>query len=402
VLAIVGLGAMPACSEAPDRLVLPPGFEASVFHEGVGTKARHIVVRAGGDVFVSRRDGMLVALRDADGDGRAEQMETRRLPITTGLALGEPHLYFADQTSVSRIRLGEGLLPEGPVETIVSGFPKQRAHATKSIVLGGDGALYVNVGAPSNACQEQQRSPGSPGMRPCPQLEWQAAIWRFTTEPGQHQRDGERYVTGTRNVVAMDWNANVQALYFAIHGRDQLGTLWPELFDEEDNAEMPAEELHRAVPGASYGWPDSFVDPRSGRRLLAPEYGGDGEMLAQPGRHQSPLHAYPAHWAPNDLLVYTGQQFPEAYRGGVFIAWRGSWNRAPRPQAGYRVTFQPLAEGEVAGPPIDFVRGFEGRDRIQSPSQARYRPGGLALGPDGSLYVVEQKEGRIWRIQHRP
>ena len=398
--AAVGIGA--ACAEpAAVDLALPPGFEASVFHEGVGGKARHIAVRANGDVFVSRRDGVLIAIRDADGDGEADLVEQRTIPITTGLAIREPHLYFADKVSVSRLSLDDGLLPSGRVETVVSGFPEQGPHATKSIVLGGDGALYVNVGAPSNACQKQRRSRGSPGMKPCPQLERQAAIWKFSTEPGQDQLEGERFVTGIRNAVAMDWNLDAEELFFVMHGRDQLGTLWPQLFDDEDNAEMPAEEFHRAVPGANYGWPYSFVDPRSGRRLLAPEYGGDGKREVEAGVYREPLHAYPAHWAPNDLLFYMADQFPERYRGGAFIAWRGSWNRAPRPQEGYRITFQPFTKGEVAGPPIDFMTGFKGKTPLKSPSQARYRPGGLAIGPGGSLYVVEEVEGRIWRILHQ-
>ena len=381
------------------RIHLPDGFRATVFHEGVGARARHLAVRANGDVFVSLRDGELVALRDTDGDGMADRMERRELPIRTGLHLHSPFLYFSDDVSVSRILLDDNLMPAGEPEVIVAGFPDQGSHATKSIALNDGGELFVNVGAPSNACQKKRRTPGSPGLDPCPQLERQAAIWRFSaSRPGQDQLDGIRYVTGTRNVVAMDWNDEAEALYFVIHGRDQLSTLWPRLYSDEDSAEMPAEEFHRAVQGADYGWPHTYVDPRTGRRMLGPEYGGDGRTTAEEGAYQQPLYTYPAHWAPNDLLFYTADAFPERYRQGAFIAWHGSWNRAPLPQEGYRVTFQPFAGGTVSGPPEDFMTGFKGTDVLKRPSDARWRPGGLALGPDGALYVTESMEGRIWRV----
>lgn len=383
------------------ELTLPEGFTASVFHDGIGTRARHMAVRANGDVFVSRRDGELVALRDSDGDGRADHLERRKLPIKTGLEIRNPFLYFSDDVSVSRIMLDDSLMPAGEPETIVSGFPAQGSHSTKSIALNNRGELFVNVGAPSNACQQKQRSPGSPGLSPCPQLERQAAIWRFSASRlDQNQLDGERYVTGTRNVVALDWHDDEQALFFAMHGRDQLSALWPDYFDDEDSAEMPAEEFHRAVQGSDYGWPFTYVDPRTGRRMLGPEYGGDGKIEAQSDRYRAPLHAYPAHWAPNDLVFYTGKQFPDRYQGGAFIAWRGSWNRAPLPQDGYRVTFQPFADGNVAGPPEDFMVGFKGTEALKRPSEASWRPGGLAVGADGALFVTEAIEGRIWRVTH--
>jgi glucose/arabinose dehydrogenase len=381
------------------ELTLPDGFTAQVFHEGIGARARHIAVRANGDVFVSMRDGELVALRDTDGDGEADEVERRKLPITTGLEIRNPFLYFSDTVSVSRVMLDDNLMPAGEAETIVAGFPRQGSHATKSLALNDRGELFVNVGAPSNACQKKQRSPGSPGLEPCPQLERQGAIWKFSASRlDQDQLDGERFVTGTRNVVALDWNDSEEALFFAIHGRDQLSTLWPEYFDDEASAELPAEEFHRAVAGGDYGWPSTYVDPATGKRLLAPEYGGDGNKEADAGAFQAPLHAYPAHWAPNDLIFYTGDAFPERYQGGAFIAWRGSWNRAPLPQDGYRVTFQPFAEGTVAGPPEDFMIGFKGTDNLQRPSNATWRPGGLAIGPDGALFVTEAIEGRIWRV----
>lgn len=381
------------------ELTLPEGFNAEVFHEGIGERARHLVVRANGDVLVSRRDGELVALRDRNDDGRADDVERRKLAIKTGLEIHDGYLYFSDDDTVSRVLLDDNLMPAGEPELMVSGFPRQGSHATKTLAVSDAGDLFVNVGAPSNACQEKRRSPGSPGQEPCPQLEQQAAIWRFDADKaGQRQLDGERYVTGVRNVVALDYREADEALYFAIHGRDQLSTLWPDFYDDRDSAEKPAEEFHRAVAGADYGWPSTYVDPETGKRILAPEYGGDGVKEAEAGRFETPLYSYPAHWAPNDLVFYTGDAFPERYQGGAFIAWRGSWNRAPMPQEGYRVTFQPFADGTIAGPPEDFMIGFKGTDNLRRPSDATWRPGGLAVGPDGALYVTEAIEGRIWRV----
>jgi len=385
---------------AADGLTLPPGFRGTVFHDGVGRSARHVVVRDNGDVLISRQDGVLLGLHDDDGDGVADRIGERKgLPITSGLALHGSHVYFSDNVSVSRVALDDELVPAGDPETIVSGFPVQGSHATKELTISPDGMLFVNVGAPSNACQERQRTPGSPGQDPCPQLERQAGIWRFSADrPGQQQGDGSRFVTGTRNVVALDFNVDAGSVFFVMHGRDQLGTLFPALFDDRQSAAMPAEEFHRAVEGANYGWPYTFVDPATGRRLVAPEYGGDGKQEAPAGRYQTALYSYPAHWAPNDLIFYRGAGFPERYRGGAFVAWHGSWNRAPLPQAGYRVTFQPLRDGKPSGPPEDFMVGFAGTDSLKRPSDARYRPGGLAVGPDGALYVVEGVAGRVWRI----
>jgi glucose/arabinose dehydrogenase len=187
-----------------------------------------------------------------------------------------------------------------------------------------------------------------------------------------------------------------------MHGRDQLHSLWPALFDEDDGVEMPAEEFHRAEAGDDYGWPYTFFDPRTDRRLLAPEYGGDGKRGPDTGAYPEPLYAFPAHWAPNDMVFYEGAQFPARFRGGAFIAWHGSWNRAPQPQEGYRVTFLPLAGGTPSGEAETFLDGFKGRDKVAQPGEARFRPTALAVAGDGSLYVADSLKGRVWRVTYDP
>ena len=386
---------------------VPEGFDAKVFADGVG-RARHIAVRDNGDVYVALRQpnqgGGVAALRDQDGDGAADQVEYFGDHAGTGIAIRDGFLYASSDRAVLRYALPEGgaLVPEGAPETVVEGFPAQRSHASKAFTFDESGNLYVNVGAPSNACQADDRTLGSPGQEPCPLLEEHAGIWRFDADKtGQSFADGERFVTGTRNVVALDWNPLEDVLYFAMHGRDQLHQLFPELYTAEASAELPAEELHRARESANYGWPYTYWDERQGQRMVGPEYGGDGQTAAPEGRYEAPQLAFPGHWAPNDLLFYTAEEgFPAAARGGAFIAFHGSWNRAPLPQSGYQVVFVPFEGAAPAGDWSVFADGFKGAEVLADPDEAEFRAMGLAQGPDGALYITDSVQGRIWRVTH--
>jgi glucose/arabinose dehydrogenase len=261
------------------------------------------------------------------------------------------------------------------------------------------------VGAPSNSCQEQDRQPGSQGRTPCPLLEKYGGVWVFDgNKPNQQTGDGRRFATGMRNAVALEWNVKQKGLYSVIHGRDSLDTLFPALYTAEDNATRTAEEFHLIVDGGDYGWPYTFWDNTLRQRMLAPEYGGDGKKTAAQAKPEAsypdPLVAFPAHWAPNDLVFYTGKSFPARYRDGAFVAFHGSWNRAPEPQAGYKVVFQPFKNGKPAGAYEEFVDGFAGELKDNNPRNARYRPVGLAVGPEGALYIADSQKGRIWRVSH--
>lgn len=377
------------------------GFEATVVHEGVG-RARHLVVADDGRIYVRLRDATegkgVAALQDQDGDGVAETVEYFDDTTGTGIAIHDGHLYISSTTAVFRYPLEEGeLVPSGERETVVEGFPEQDSHAEKAFAIDDDGMLYVNVGAPSNACQEQTRTAGSPGMDPCPLLEEHAGIWRFdASRAGQSPADGERVVTGARNVVAIDYDPASDSVYLVQHGRDQLHEFWPDLFTVEESAELPGEELHRVHEGANLGWPYTYWDWQEEARMVAPEYGGDGQTEAEAGAYQEPLVAFPGHWAPNGLLFV--EDGPEALAGGALIAFHGSWNRAPRPQAGYKVVFVPFADGEVTGEWTVFADGFAGEEDLAVPDAARFRPMGLAEGPDGSLLIADSVKGRIWRV----
>ena len=135
--------------------------------------------------------------------------------------------------------------------------------------------------------------------------------------------------------------------------------------------------------------------------MLAPEYGGDGIMTGRCDSMDLPEFGFPGHWAPNDILFYRGDQFPERYRHGAFIAFHGSTNRAPYPQAGYFVAFMPFENGRATGEWEVFADGFAGVYPVVNTSNAVYRPSGLAEGPDGSLYVTESNQGKVWRIMYQ-
>ncbi|PYQ93204.1 MAG: sorbosone dehydrogenase, partial [Acidobacteria bacterium] len=131
---------------------------------------------------------------------------------------------------------------------------------------------------------------------------------------------------------------------------------------------------------------------------LAPEYGGDGKEIGRCAQFEAPIAAFPAHYAPVDLLFYSGSMLPAHYRGGAFITSHGSWNRAPQPMAGYNVLFQPFAKGKPSGAFEVFADGFKGKDPIMNPAEAAARPDGTAQGPDGSLYITESVKGKTWRV----
>ena len=239
-------------------------------------------------------------------------------------------------------------------------------------------------------------TPGFSGLDPCPELEQHAGIWEFDANKiGLTQKDGKRFATGIRSIVAMDWNKDDKNLYVVMHGRDDLHMLWPDKFTQWQSAVLPSEEFLRVKENNNFGWPYSYYDQLQKKSYCLPEYGGDGKMAARDSSVQLPIIGFPAHWAPNDLIFYNGDQFPEHYKHGAFIAFHGSTNRSPYPQAGYFVCFVPFKNGEPSGDWEVFADGFAGVDPIENTDDAKYRPMGLATGPDGSLYVTDSRVGRF-------
>ncbi|MEO1172178.1 MAG: hypothetical protein AAFX94_09010, partial [Myxococcota bacterium] len=265
---------------------LPAFFNATLFAK-LDNNARHITVRDDGVVYVRLDErgapspGYIVALRDADGNGVAD--EERRFGRTpgTGITLHGGYLYYSSAEAVFRRKFsGSELEPSGREEKIAT-LPRQQSHAAKPVTIDGAGNLYVTVGAPSNACMKKARTKGSAGLKPCPQLQDHGAIWRFDAEtPGQSFSSAKRHAGGLRQVVALEWNAEAGALFAVQHGRDQLNEFFPKLYSTLDSAELPAEEFLRLDAGFTGGWPYTYYDWRLGKRMVAPEYGGDGKIAA--------------------------------------------------------------------------------------------------------------------------
>lgn len=386
-------------------LTLPAGFSAQIVAEKQG-RARHIVSTAQGGLYVKSEQLIegkgIFYLADTNGDGTMETVKTFGNYIGTGIAIKNGYLYASSNRDVFRYKLNEkGEADPATEQRIVTGLWDKRQHASKSIALDDEGNIYVNIGAPSNACQEQDRTKGSKGMMPCPILDSAGGIWQFKVDvPDQTYANGVRYATGLRNVVGLDWNQQQKQLYVTMHGRDNLYDLYPDLYDTTQSAELPAETMYAIKKGDDAGWPYIYYDHVQDKKILAPEYGGDGKKTGAE-KAIDPIVAFPAHMAPNALLFYTGDQFPEKYRNGAFIAFHGSWNRSPLPQEGYFVAFVPFKNGKPSGKWEIFANGFAGVDVVKTSRSAQHRPCGLTQGPDGALYVSDDAKGTIYRISYK-
>jgi len=397
----------------PQDLFVPDGFEVTVVADSIPGGARHIAVSENGDLYVKllqTKKGGNAALRDTDGDGKMDSIATfGGYPEVgrygTAMRIYQGYLYFSTELVVYRMKLSPGsLVPEGEPEVILTDDHPHRSHEhiAKPVTFDDQGHIYIPFGAPSNACQEFNRTPFSVGMDPCGMLEDHGGVWRFDAhKTNQTQKDGYKYATGLRSLVGIEWNPLDKKLYAVMHGRDDLLRLWPNLYSPWQSAVLPAEEFLRIEEGSHAGWPYCYYDQMQGKKVLAPEYGGDGKIIGRCDSFYNPIIGFPGHWAPNDLFFYNGDQYPEHYKNGAFIAFHGSTNRAPYPQAGYFIGFMPYRDGEFRGPVEVFADGFARLDTIVNVSDAVYRPMGIAMGPDGSLYLAETEKGRVWKVSYK-
>jgi len=386
------------CDSDNGGLVLPEGLCATTVAGDLGP-VRQLVVAPNGDLYAALsgkpgdNTGGVLAFRDKDGDGKPDERATFGPGGGNDVKIHNGYLYFARNNEVVRYRLGEGKLePSGKEETVVSGLPRDGGHAAKSIAFGPGDAMYVNIGSKTNSCQKTDRLPASPGNDPCTELEQRAGIWRFSAERlGQRFADGRRFATGLRNAMALASEPGTGALFAAVHGRDQLSDNWG--FSNEVGANNPAEELVRVEQGGDYGWPYCYYSNQYKRKVMAPEYGGDGEKVGRCNRAANPVLAFPGHWGPMALAFSNADALGPEYKGGLFVAFHGSWNRAPLPQEGYRVVFVPFVNGRPTGQYSTFATDKGGPTAL--------RASGVAVAPDGSLYISADQNGKIWRVTKR-
>jgi glucose/arabinose dehydrogenase/mono/diheme cytochrome c family protein len=406
------------CPNDLSGLRLPTGFCATIFAEGIG-HARHMVVAPSGVLYVNtwsgeyfgndtpHAGGFLVALEDQTGAGKANVNERFGETVQgggaggTGIGIYNGSLYAEINDRIVRYTLAAGsIVPkDGPV-TVVSGLPLGGDHPMHPFIIDDRGAMYVDVASATNSCQLLNRTLKSPGADPCTELETRGGIWRYdANKSNQKFSKAERFATGIRNAEGLVIDPDGR-IFATQHGRDQLRANWPDFYKPEQEATLPAEELLLLKQGGDYGWPECYYDPFVEKLLLAPEYGGDGgKKIGTCAKKEAPVAIFPAHWAPNGMVYYDKTQFPQRYQNGVFIAFHGSWNRAPYPQGGYNVVFQSLPGDHPGGQCEIFADGFAGA--VKSPAKAAHRPSGLAVGPDGSLYVSDDVRGRIYRITYR-
>lgn len=404
------------CQGDAGGITVSPGFCATVFADNLG-HVRHLAVDSNGVVFANTWSGryyhndtpppggFLIALQDSKDAGQADKI-VRFGPSAadgdhggTGIGIYKGYLYAETNDRIVRYKLPTGATaPTAAPETIVSGMPVTGDHPMHPFAIDTKGDLYVDLGSATNSCQSENRMPNVPGTKPCTELETRGGTWRYDANKlNQHFSPAARFATGIRNGEGFSFDSAGQ-LIGTQHGRDQLFENFPSLYNQNQGANEPAEELLHLTHGADFGWPECYYDQK--KLVLAPEYGGDGgKKVGVCAQKQEPIAAFPAHWAPNDIVVYEGSAFPSAYKDGAFIAFHGSWNRAPAPQGGYNVVFQPMANAKATGPFVVFADGFAGPDK--QPGRAVHRPTGLAVGPHGALYISDDIGGRIWRVTYQ-
>lgn len=344
-------------------LELPDGFVLNVFAEGL-EHPRMMIQGEDGTVYLTQRDvGEVTALRDTDGDGAADEIQTvaEGLDYVHGLTVYEGQLYLATDTDLLRAQiLEDGTL--GEPETLLSDLPDAGQHPNRTLAVGPDGMLYLTVGSTCNACLE-----------PNPES---ATLLRVRPDGSER----EVFATGLRNTIGFGWHPETGVLWGMDHGSDARG-------DDE-----PPEELNRLEAGLNYGWPFCYADRQPDDYFWATPTGATkAEYCALT---EAPALTYQAHSAPIGMTYYTGSQFPEDYRNDAFIAMRGSWNR--HPAVGYKVVRLTFDErGEPTGFE-DFLTGF----LLPDGASHMGRLAGVVELQDGSLLVSEDTNGMIYRVSY--
>ena len=337
---------------------LPDGFRASVFAQGLNGP-RFMALGPDSVIYVADRgNDRVVALPDADGDGRADEIRPFATELTSphSIVYHEGAWYVGVPSGVIRLEDADGDGTAEVREAIIDDYPTSGAHTTRTVEFMPDGRMVVSIGSSCNVCEEED--------------ERRAAVVIYDGPDGS----GERvFARGLRNAVGLAIHPETGELWATNNGRDFMG----------DN--MPPETVYVVREGADYGWPychsGDVVDPDEG-------FEGACEGV------EEPVVEMQAHSAPLGLAFYTGATFPEPYRGNLFIAFHGSWNRSV--PTGYKVVRLPFEDGQAANAVVDFATGWLDHDS----GDASGRPVDVLVGGDGALYVSDDKGGFIYRIQY--
>jgi glucose/arabinose dehydrogenase len=351
VLMALGALANPVTDKVVANVQLPPGFKLEVFSDQVPA-ARSLALGQQGTVFVGTRSGEVYAVTGDPSKGEQGKVRVlaRKLNMPNGVAFRDGALYVAEVNRILRYDGIESSLDNPPQPKIVrDDLPRDRHHGWRYIAFGPDGRLYVPIGAPCNVCNEPKYG----------------VITRMNPDGSGY----EVFARGIRNTVGFTWHPQTKELWFTDNGRDWLG-----------NDQPPCELNVAPRAGLDFGFPYCH-----GRNIKDPDFGTLGEC----SRMTPPVQTLGAHVAPLGLKFYTGQSFPEEFRGRVFIAEHGSWNRAEK--SGYRITTVRL-NGNRAVAYEPFATGFNRGDEVFG------RPVDLLMLSDGSLLVSDDTAGAIYRI----
>ncbi|MVM37291.1 sorbosone dehydrogenase [Spirosoma sp. HMF3257] len=387
-------------ADTPTELKLPAGFSGTMIAQDLGS-ARHIAITKTGDIYVKLaklKDGKgIYRLRDTDKDGLIDEKTGFGDYPGTGIFINNGYLYASSNNSIYRYKLDakQEVINADQPEKLVSGLREKDRDKSKSIAVDNQNNIYVNIASDNDACREAGTGKG---MMPCPLLDSAAGIWRFKANVAdQSFSSGTRYATGLKNVVGLDWNTKTNSLFVVQHGRGRFDDFYPQYYTPQQSAELPAETMYEVHQGDDAGWPYIYYDPVQKKKILAPEYGGDGKKTGG-AKTINPAVAFPAHMAPNGLLFYTGTAFPERYRNGAFIAFHSQNQPIHK---GYLVGFVPFKNGKPSGPWEVFADNFAGVDLEKPAGPVQHRPCGLAQGPDGSIYVTDDLNGTLFRISYQ-
>ena len=383
-----------------DAIKLPAGFSATILGSELGA-TRHITVSKNGDVYAKLsklKDGKgILLMRDTNKDGVIDETKYFGNYPGTGVTIKNGYLYASSNTGVMRYKLNanEEIIDIENPEKIVDGLVDKGRDNAKPFVLDNANNIYVTVGSYNDPCREKGTGKG---IMPCSILDSAGGIWKFNAEKmNQTFSDGILYATGLKNAVGTAWNSKTNSLFATVHGRGQFHDFYPQYYTPQQSAEIPAETLYELHQGDDAGWPYIYYDQFQKKKIVAPEYGGDGKKTGGE-KALNPIVAFPAHLGPNDLLFYTGKMFPAKYRNGAFIAFHGQSSELKK---GYLVAFVPFVNNKPSGKWEIFADNFAGIDLAKPTGPVQHRPCGLAQGPDGALYVSDDLGGTVYRITYK-